>query len=73
MLSIAADKGYKNLVLGAWGCGAFGNKPEDVSEYFRIVLFDEGYGKYFDEVCFAIYGCEDGKNITAFRSTLEKM
>lgn len=73
MLSIAADKGYKNLVLGAWGCGAFGNKPEDVSEYFRKMLFDEGYGKYFDEVCFAIFGCEDGKNITAFRSTFEKV
>ena len=67
MFLIAADNGYKNLVLGAWGCGAFGNKSEDVSGYFRTVLVDEGYGRYFDEVCFAIYGNEDGKNITAFR------
>ncbi len=71
MLSIAADKGYKNLVLGAWGCGAFGNKPEDVSRYFKTVIVDEGYGKFFDEVCFAIYGSEDGKNITAFRRLFE--
>jgi len=72
MLVAAAEYGYKNLVLGAWGCGAFGNKPEDVSEYFRKVIIDEEYGKNFDEICFAIYGREDGKNITTFRSTFAK-
>lgn len=66
LLSVAAKYGYKNLVLGAWGCGAFGNDPKDVAEYFKCVLIDEEYGKYFDEVCFAIYGSENGKNITAF-------
>ena len=69
MLAIAAEHGHKNLILGAWGCGAFGNKPEDVSEYFRKVLIDEGYGKLFDHVCFAIYGKEDGKNYLSFKKT----
>ncbi|MBR1771045.1 MAG: TIGR02452 family protein [Lachnospiraceae bacterium] len=67
MLRIAAKKGYRNLILGAWGCGAFGNKPGDVSGYFQKVLIEEEYGRCFDEVCFAIYGSTDGKNITAFR------
>lgn len=67
MFRIAAENGYKNLVLGAWGCGAFGNKPKEVARYFKTILVDEGYGKYFDEVCFAIYGKTDGKNISAFR------
>ena len=67
MLRIAAKKGYRNLVLGAWGCGAFGNKPQDVSGYFYQVLVEKAYGRCFDEVCFAIYGSTDGKNITAFR------
>lgn len=67
LLLIAADNGYRNLVLGAWGCGAFGNKPQDVAGYFRQILIDEGYGYLFDEVRFAIYGSENGKNITEFR------
>ena len=69
MCRAAIEQGYKTMVLGAWGCGAFGNKPEKVSEYFKQVLIDEGHGKYFDEICFAIYGSEEGKNITAFRDT----
>ncbi|MCQ2468521.1 MAG: TIGR02452 family protein [Ruminococcus sp.] len=71
MLAAAADHGYKNLVLGAWGCGAFGNSPADVSEYFRTVLIDEEFGRLFDEVCFAVYGKNDGKNITEFRKKFE--
>ena len=67
MLTAAAERGYDSLILGAWGCGAFGNSPEDVAGYFRKVLIDEELGKCFDEVCFAVYGSEDGKNITAFR------
>ena len=67
MLAAAAKYGYKNVILGAWGCGAFGNSPKKVAEYFRRVVIDEEYGKCFDEICFAIYGDENGKNITAFR------
>ncbi|MBQ5333248.1 MAG: TIGR02452 family protein [Oscillospiraceae bacterium] len=67
MLKIAAKNGYKNLILGAWGCGAFGNDPSDVAGHFRTVLIDEGYGYGFDNVCFAVYGREDGRNISAFR------
>ena len=67
MLAAAANYGYRDIILGAWGCGAFGNKPEDVSEYFRRVIIDDKYGYCFENICFAIYGAEDGKNITAFR------
>ena len=67
VLKAAAERGYRNLVLGAWGCGAFGNKPEEVAEYFRMVIVDEKLGMHFDEICFAIYGSENGKNITTFR------
>ena len=69
MLAIAAENGHKNLILGAWGCGAFGNKPDDVSEYFRNVIADEGYGRLFDHICFAVYGREDGRNFLSFKKT----
>lgn len=72
MLRIAAKHGYRDLVLGAWGCGAFGNSPEDVSGYFRNILIDEEYGRCFDRVVFAIYGKPDGRNVTAFRKTFGK-
>ena len=71
MLAAAVKYGYKNLVLGAWGCGAFGNKPEDVAGYFKQIIIDEEYGKCFDEICFAIYGKENGHNITSFRKVFE--
>lgn len=67
LLCIASENGYRNLVLGAWGCGAFGNKPESVAEYFRQVLIDEGYGRCFDNVCFAIYGKTDSRNFVSFK------
>ena len=67
MLAVAKDNGFRNLILGAWGCGAFRNDPVKVAGMFKTVLLEEGYGAYFDHVCFAIYGKEDGKNYTAFR------
>ncbi len=70
MVKAAIERGYKNMVLGAWGCGAFGNKPTEVARYFKEIIVDEGYGRFFDEICFAIYGSEDGRNITAFREVL---
>ena len=71
MLRLSAKYGYESLVLGAWGCGAFGNKPEDVAEYFRQVLIDEGYGRYFETVCFAVLGNPEGKNYCAFEKMVK--
>lgn len=72
VLRIAMKHGYRNLVLGAWGCGAFGNDPDDVSGYFKAAVIDEKYGFCFDEICFAVYGKQDSKNIQAFRNTFWK-
>ena len=71
MIKEAKKLGYRQLVLGAWGCGAFGNKPKDVAEYFKKAITDDKLGYFFDEICFAVYGKEDGKNITAFREVFK--
>lgn len=51
LLCIAEDAGHKNLVLGAWGCGVFGNDPAAVAGLFRQNL--EKFGS-FERVVFAI-------------------
>ena len=54
MLGIAAENNYKSLVLGAWGCGAFGHDARKVAAYFKEILIDEQYERYFENVVFAI-------------------
>lgn len=71
MFRIAAKHGHRNLILGAWGCGAFGNNPNDVASDFKTVLVDEHYGKFFDEVCFAVYGCASSANVRAFYAVFD--
>ena len=73
LCKIAAVNGYKNLVLGAWGCGAFGNNAQKVAEYFRIVLLDLGYAKCFNNICFAIYGDAKSPNYMAFKNIFFKL
>jgi uncharacterized protein (TIGR02452 family) len=53
ILSVAKSKGHDSLILGAWGCGAFGNDGHLVSELFHRALTVEFAGA-FKEVTFAI-------------------
>ena len=43
MLKCVAYRGYKNLVLGAWGCGAFGNDAAVISDLFYKALKELDY------------------------------
>lgn len=53
LLAVASSFGYRSLVLGAWGCGAFGNDPLNTARSFRAAL--EGrFAGVFEEVVFAI-------------------
>ena len=51
IIKVAALMKVDTLILGAWGCGAFGQNPEIVSQAFKSAL-----DKYqaFDRVVFAI-------------------
>lgn len=42
------------LVLGAFGCGAFGNPPSHMARLFRQVLEEEEFQRRFKKVVFAI-------------------
>ncbi|MCA1782846.1 MAG: TIGR02452 family protein [Dermatophilaceae bacterium] len=52
LLQIARAYGYTSLVLGAWGCGAFGNDPVRTAASFRRrIEHDAGA---FEHITFAI-------------------
>lgn len=58
VLSIAVVEGYDTLVLGAWGCGVFGNNPKQVAQLFRKHL--EGkFLEAFRDVIFAVLDKSD--------------
>lgn len=59
MLFMAAHEGYRKLVLGAWGTGAFGHDTRMVAEYFYTLFFEEGFNEFFETVVFAILGDDD--------------
>ena len=61
---IAAAHDHSDLVLSAFGCGAFRNPPRHVARLFREVLGEDEFGGVFHRVVFAIF---DDHN--AFRST----
>jgi uncharacterized protein (TIGR02452 family) len=53
-LWLANQKQHQILILGAWGCGAFWNKVEDISQTFHDLLKGE-FANCFERVIFAIY------------------
>jgi uncharacterized protein (TIGR02452 family) len=60
VLAVAAAHGHDTLVLGAWGCGVFGNDPAEVAELFREALAGPFRG-LFAHVVFAIVDWSDDR------------
>ncbi|MGW1281007.1 TIGR02452 family protein [Streptomyces tsukubensis] len=73
VLEVAVDRGYRRLVLGAWGCGVFRNDPATVAAVFRDLLMDRGrFARHFDEVEFAVLDrTRDRTVLGAFRAVFE--
>ncbi len=65
ILHIARLYQHENIILGAWGCGAFGNDPDMVANAFKQALVDI---PDFGHVCFAVYDSREGTPIyTTFK------
>lgn len=71
ILSIARDQEVKTLILGAFGCGVFGQDPEKVATYFCELLSGE-YKNYFEYVIFAIPVMANPENYNAFEKVLRQ-
>ncbi len=66
-LAIFAAQQETHLILGAYGCGVFRNNPADVAGWWQELLEEEGYGRFFREIVFAILD-RSGNNITEFET-----
>jgi uncharacterized protein (TIGR02452 family) len=69
ILSAAYHAGHDGLVLGAWGCGVFGNDPRQVASLFKASL-DGPFSGAFRQVHFAIPSRFDGACFSAFAAVL---
>ena len=60
VLAVAKKHSHSAIVLGAWGCGVFGNYPYDVATWFaNALLEDSRFAGAFDRIVFAVLDFAD--------------
>lgn len=72
-LETALQHDHHNLVLSAFGCGAFGNDPKIIAALYKEVLAYPRYQKAFSQVVFAIvpsHPADPRDNYKPFKDTL---
>ena len=68
ILTIAKLETHRVLVLGAWGCGVFQNRPSEVAAAFEWWLGMEPFSASFDLVVFAVFSNRQSSDtLQAFR------
>jgi uncharacterized protein (TIGR02452 family) len=73
VLSIARDNGHRSLLLGAWGCGVFGNNPHEVARVFMSLLKSKSFKGQFERVEFAVFDRTPNRDVyQAFFSTVNR-
>lgn len=72
LLWVAHTQGHAALILGAWGCGVFGNAPAVVAQLFADALGPEGlFPSSFEHVVYAVYDPSAGQEtLAAFERVL---
>lgn len=65
ILLVASNNLADVLILGAYGCGVFGNKPDFVATTFKK-LIDNEFNGCFKKVIYAVPSKSNTKNYTAF-------
>lgn len=73
ILEVALAMGHANLLLGAWGCGAFGNDAQEVASIFMSHLRARRFRGRFEQVVFAVYDpTESGITYKTFRAAVPR-
>lgn len=72
-LAIFAEKGTRNLVLGAYGCGVFRNDPQLIAAWWNELL-SESVGSCFDSIFHAVLDRSKNENcIRAFKNITQSV
>lgn len=70
-LRMAATKGHDCLVLGALGCGAYKNPPEEIADAWKEVLSENEFaGGWWREIWFAVLDKSNEGNFEVFEKVL---
>lgn len=64
ILRMGLAHGHDSLVLGALGCGAYGNPPIDIASLFHQVLEEKEFYNKYKKIAFAVMGT---RNFEPFR------
>ena len=62
ILAIGVDHEHDAIILGAWGCGAYGNDPKQIASLFQRALQENFKGAY-RQVIFAILDWSTDKRL----------
>ncbi len=68
ILRVAAEHGNETVILGAFGCGAFKNKPEIVAQAYKNILPE--FINNFKNIEFAVFCGRDDTNYNVFKGIL---
>lgn len=72
ILRSAIRNRHRNLVLGAFGCGAFANPPEEVAGMWASVLQESEFqAGWFENIVFAVLDTAGSDNFRVFESALD--
>jgi uncharacterized protein (TIGR02452 family) len=72
ILRIAAKNGHRQIVLGAFGCGAFANPKEEVARMWASVLQEAEFaGGWWSDVVFAVLDDGRSNNFQTYQKELD--
>ncbi|MGZ3633948.1 MAG: TIGR02452 family protein [Parachlamydiaceae bacterium] len=70
IMRLAVETEHNAIVLGAFGCGAFKNCPEDVARLFKQVIEEVEFQGQFVKITFAIMDNKESNNYSIFKKIL---
>jgi uncharacterized protein (TIGR02452 family) len=74
VLNVCVHEGYRNLVLGAWGCGVFMNEPDTIADLWYTLLVDNKTFRHrFDTVVFAVLDRQQRGTFSAFEKRFKAL